>query len=55
MSSKSPPSSALALNVNFKNSEIRDGYKYDGDNFLTWTNGLGRSLMVMMMRKTMKT
>ena len=40
MSSKSPPSSALALNVNFKYSEIPDGYKYDGENFLTWTNGV---------------
>ena len=40
MSSKSPPSSALALDVNFKYSEIPDGYKYDGDNFLTWTNGV---------------
>ena len=40
MSSKSPPSSALALNANFKHSEIPDGYKYDGDNFLTWTNGV---------------
>ena len=28
------------LNVNFKHSEIPDGYKYDGDNFLTWTNGV---------------
>ena len=40
MSSKSPPSSALALNVNFKYSEIHDGYIYDGDNFLTWANGV---------------
>ena len=40
MSSRSPPSSALALNVNFKYSEIPDGYNYDGDNFLTWTNGV---------------
>ena len=40
MSSRSPPSSALALDVNFKYSEITDGYNYDGDNFLTWTNGV---------------
>ena len=38
MSSKSLPSSALALNVNFKFGTVPDGFIYDGDNFLTWTN-----------------